>query len=61
MVWRLHKLDEFVPIGGAECEPCICDVNDSGELTASDALIVLKAAVGLAADLDCPQCQPSGG
>ncbi|MFN2427804.1 MAG: hypothetical protein ABR587_15310 [Candidatus Binatia bacterium] len=33
----------------------ICgDVNDNGQLTAGDALVVLKAAVGQAVELTCP-------
>jgi hypothetical protein len=32
---------------------CVCDVNDSGTVTATDALTVLRAAVGLPAALDC--------
>lgn len=35
------------------CELCICDVNASGEVTASDALLILKSCVGLPVNLMC--------
>jgi hypothetical protein len=43
--------------GASDCggrEPCICDVNSSGGVTASDALTVLRKAVGLDVTLTCP-------
>jgi len=43
-------------VGASVCELCVCDVNGSGEVTASDALAVLQAAVGLDVTLDCPPC-----
>lgn len=38
------------------CELCVCDVDDSGETTSSDALTVLRSAVGLVVTLACPAC-----
>jgi hypothetical protein len=32
----------------------LCDVNDSGDVTATDALVILKKAVGQDAELICP-------
>jgi hypothetical protein len=43
-------------IGQSDCggfDPCICDVNDSGSVTASDALQTLQSAVGLPVVLGC--------
>jgi hypothetical protein len=39
------------------CQLCVCDVNNSTSLTASDALLCLRKAVGLAVTLNCPPCQ----
>jgi len=36
------------------CDFRVCDVNNSNSLTASDALTILRKAVGLAVTLDCP-------
>jgi exonuclease III len=44
-------------VGGPACPPCICDVNASGDVTATDALLVLKASVDQGAPLDCPPCE----
>jgi hypothetical protein len=44
-------------VGASNCggfDPCICDVNSSGDATASDALIVLRKAVGENLSLFCP-------
>lgn len=38
----------------AECYPCLCDVDDNGEVTATDALMVLHRCVGNPVDLTCP-------
>jgi hypothetical protein len=38
------------------CELCVCDVNDNGSVSATDALATLNAAVGLPVSLDCPAC-----
>jgi hypothetical protein len=46
-------------VGTEECSLCVCDVNASGSVTATDALITLQAAVGLDVSLDCPDdCAP---
>lgn len=42
------------------CNRCVCDVNNSGTITASDSLDVLQFAVGLDVPLDCPACDPDG-
>jgi hypothetical protein len=47
-------------VGTATCNPCRCDVDDSGSLSASDALRILQAAVGLDSALTCPRCVASG-
>lgn len=39
-----------------QCEPCVCDVNLSGGITASDALLCLRFAVGQDVVLGCPPC-----
>lgn len=39
------------------CELCVCDVNDSVTITASDALQCLRKAVGLTVTLKCPLCE----
>lgn len=46
-------------VGSSFCSLCVCDVNESGDVTATDALLVLNAAVGLAVALGCPECDPS--
>lgn len=38
------------------CVLCVCDVDDSGTVLATDALIVLKSAVGQDVSLTCPPC-----
>jgi hypothetical protein len=43
-------------VGGAACEPCVCDVSGDGNVGAGDALSILRAAVGQGADFDCPPC-----
>ena len=43
-------------VGNFQCPLCVCDVDSSGDTTASDALRILRAAVGLPADLGCPTC-----
>jgi hypothetical protein len=40
----------------SECEPCLCDVDGSGNVVTADALSVLALAVGGNIDLDCPSC-----
>jgi hypothetical protein len=43
-------------VGTGPCELCVCDTDASGELTATDALAILRNAVGLAAPLQCENC-----
>jgi hypothetical protein len=43
-------------VGLISCELCVCDVNNSTAITASDALAILAAAVGQAITLTCPDC-----
>lgn len=43
-------------VEAVSCEPCVCDSNGSGDTTASDALVVLKHAIGVSMPLDCPVC-----
>lgn len=43
-------------VGLRSCDLCVCDVNDSGGITATDALIILSAAVALPIPLTCPPC-----
>jgi hypothetical protein len=38
------------------CAACVCDVDGSGAVTATDALIALKIAVGQQIELACPAC-----
>ena len=38
------------------CSLCVCDLDDSGSVTASDALALLLIAVGQPGSLDCPPC-----
>ncbi|HXC50419.1 MAG TPA: hypothetical protein VN634_06015 [Candidatus Limnocylindrales bacterium] len=38
------------------CEPCACDADGSSVVTASDALLVLKKAVGQNVTVRCPFC-----
>lgn len=45
-----------VAVGSVECDLCVCDVNDNGGVTTTDALVILRAAVGLDVSLDCPPC-----
>jgi hypothetical protein len=54
-------------VGGFECEECVCDVDRSGSIVASDALAVLRRAVGQQVTLTCLACLveaeigPAGG
>ncbi|HXC51619.1 MAG TPA: hypothetical protein VN634_12085 [Candidatus Limnocylindrales bacterium] len=44
-----------VAVNSATCALSVCDVNSSGSVTASDALIVLKKAVSSPVTLNCPR------
>ncbi|HYC55601.1 MAG TPA: hypothetical protein VEL28_11775 [Candidatus Binatia bacterium] len=50
----LAALSAAVFIG--TCQLCICDVDDNGLVTATDALAILRAAVGSPSNLGCPPC-----
>jgi len=41
-------------VGLAECELCICDLDNDGEVLSNDALADLRYAVGLPAAMNCP-------
>lgn len=43
-------------VGARTCKTCICDVNRSGVVNATDALAVLARAVGLDAPVRCVLC-----
>lgn len=43
-------------VGDGSCELCVCDVDSSGTISAADALRVLRIAVGLPNQLNCPPC-----
>lgn len=42
-------------VGELTCQLCICDVNDNGGISATDALLTLVAATGGPVSLTCPQ------
>lgn len=41
-------------VGSGKCSPCACDVNNDSFISATDALIILKYAVGQEIILVCP-------
>ena len=41
-------------VGALTCGLCDCDVNDDGQISAFDALLILNKAIGQAIELDCP-------
>jgi hypothetical protein len=43
-------------VGIGTCELCICDINGSGSITATDALATLNRAVDQPVELLCPPC-----
>lgn len=43
-------------VGLGSCALCVCDTNGNGSISAGDALICLKVAVGQDVDLHCPSC-----
>jgi hypothetical protein len=43
-------------VGTLACQACVCDIDGSGSITATDALVALKIAVGQALALSCPAC-----
>lgn len=42
--------------GAFTCPLCVCDVDGSGAIDVTDALIVLQSAVGIDVAFDCPPC-----
>jgi len=48
-----------VSVGIGTCSLCVCDVDASGQVMATDALIVLRAAIGLSVTLQCGACETS--
>jgi hypothetical protein len=46
-------------VGIETCPACICDVDGSLAVGATDALRVLQSAVGNPVELSCPACEPS--
>ena len=45
-----------VSVGIGSCALCVCDVDSSGKITATDALTVLTATVSPEFPLNCPAC-----
>ncbi len=43
-------------VGNEACDTCLCNVDSSREVTATDALLILRNAVGLSVPLDCNPC-----
>ena len=43
-------------IGARVCDICVCDVDSSGDIMASDALALLNDATGLTVSLTCTSC-----
>jgi hypothetical protein len=41
-------------VGILQCELCVCDVDSSGAVVATDALRILAKAAGLDEVIDCP-------
>jgi len=41
-------------VQATDCDIRVCDASDSNSVTASDALIILKSAVGQSVRLNCP-------
>jgi hypothetical protein len=43
-------------VGALDCPLCTCDIDNNGNITATDALRTLKIAVGQDIPLNCPPC-----
>lgn len=41
-------------VANSQCDPRVCDVNDSNSVNVTDALVILSVAVGRPIALDCP-------
>lgn len=54
VIWVAWNADASV--GAAECVECRCEVNAAGGISATDALLILQAAVGQTVSLACPPC-----
>jgi hypothetical protein len=54
----LHVLNAAVD--NLSCNVCQCDVDSSGSITTTDALLTLQAAVGLPVELACIDCDDEG-
>lgn len=52
----LYVLKSAVGQPGFSCTLCVCDVNNDGNVTATDSLNILKKAVGQNVVLNCPAC-----
>jgi len=48
-----------VAVGAGQCAPCVCDVDGSSAIQATDALLSLKRAVGQDVAMLCPPCVTS--
>jgi hypothetical protein len=46
-------------IGARFCDPCVCDVDSSGGIAATDSLTLLTIASGISIPLACPPCDES--
>lgn len=46
-----------VSIGIESCDACVCDVNNTGSVNVTDALSILKTAVGAGPPMSCPPCE----
>ncbi len=44
-------------VGSAACDLCSCDVDGSGDVSAVDAAVVLRIAVGNGGQMKCPPCR----
>jgi hypothetical protein len=42
-----------------ECELCTCDVDSNGQVTATDALMILRTCTDLPVELECPAVEPT--
>lgn len=45
-------------VGTVDCDLCVCDVTNDAKVTSTDALRILKKAVGQDVTLSCPGCTP---
>jgi hypothetical protein len=46
-------------IGLEDCAKCLCDVDGSGDIHLSDALVCLRYVIGNDVELACPECSVS--